>query len=61
MSYMGFLLLIFILWPAFAFGQMQNILEHAKRESEVILYTTMTVRDFEVFNLFGVNSPQLAA
>jgi iron(III) transport system substrate-binding protein len=28
---------------------MQNLLEQARKEGEVVLYTTMTVRDFEVF------------
>lgn len=34
----------------FAYGQTQSLIEQAKKESEVILYTTMTVGDFAVFN-----------
>jgi iron(III) transport system substrate-binding protein len=33
-----------------AHGQTQNLIEQAKKEGEVILYTTMTVGDFAVFN-----------
>jgi iron(III) transport system substrate-binding protein len=37
-------------WPAFGAAQTPEILDQAKKEGEVILYTTMTVRDFEVFS-----------
>lgn len=50
MGIAAILLLSLILWPADLSGQTQNILEQAKKEGEVILYTTMTVRDFEIFN-----------
>jgi len=39
-----------LLWPALSFAQLPNILEQARKEGEVVLYTTMTVRDFELFN-----------
>lgn len=39
----------FVLWPAFCCAQVEN-LDQAKKEGEVILYTTMTVVDFEAFN-----------
>jgi iron(III) transport system substrate-binding protein len=45
-----FLLSLVFLWPAISFAQAPEILERAKKEGEVILYSTMTVPDFEVFN-----------
>ncbi len=44
------LLLISMLVPAFAFAQTADLLSQAKKEGEVILYTTMTVGDFQLFN-----------
>ena len=41
------LLLACMLVPAFAFAQTADLLSQAKKEGEVILYTTMTVGDFE--------------
>ncbi|MGH7833481.1 MAG: hypothetical protein ACREQK_07540, partial [Candidatus Binatia bacterium] len=32
------------------FGQSASLIEQARKEGEVILYTTMTVGDFAVFN-----------
>jgi iron(III) transport system substrate-binding protein len=43
--------LLFVLAaPVFSFAQTQEILNQAKKEGEVVLYTTMTVGDFEHFN-----------
>ena len=41
-----------LLWliPATAWPQSAELINQAKKEGEVILYTTMTVPDFEVFN-----------
>ena len=36
--------------PAFCFAQSQEVLNQAKKEGEVILYTTMTVGDFAHFS-----------
>jgi iron(III) transport system substrate-binding protein len=36
--------------PVLAFAQTADVLNQAKKEGEVILYTTMTVGDFQVFN-----------
>ena len=36
--------------PVFAFAQTADLLSQAKKEGEVILYTTMTVGDFQLFN-----------
>ncbi len=44
------LLLLALIWPAVCYAQSPDILERAKTEGEVILYTTMTVPDFEAFN-----------
>ncbi|MGH7782499.1 MAG: ABC transporter substrate-binding protein, partial [Candidatus Binatia bacterium] len=44
------LLLLANLWATFAFAQSADLINQAKKEGEVILYTTMTVRDFEAFN-----------
>jgi hypothetical protein len=44
------LLLASMLVPAFAFAQTAELLSQAKKEGEVILYTTMTVGDFQLFN-----------
>ena len=44
------LLLISMLVPVFAFAQTADLLSQAKKEGEVILYTTMTVGDFQLFN-----------
>ena len=45
-----FLFFAMILWPALTFSQSAEVLNQAKKEGEAILYTTMTVPDFEVFN-----------
>jgi len=50
MKRLAFLFLSLILLPAPAFPQTSEILNQAKKESEVVLYTTMTVRDFEFFS-----------
>ena len=39
-----------MLVPVLAFAQTADVLNQAKKEGEVILYTTMTVGDFQVFN-----------
>lgn len=44
------LLLILNLLPALVFAQSAELLNQARKEGEVILYTTMTVGDFEHFN-----------
>lgn len=36
-----------MLFPAFAFAQSPALLEQVKKEGEVVIYTTTTVRDFE--------------
>ncbi|MGH7198807.1 MAG: hypothetical protein ACREH5_08745, partial [Candidatus Omnitrophota bacterium] len=41
------ILLAAVLLPAFAFAQSPALLEQAKKEGEVVIYTTTTVRDFE--------------
>src|SRR5215467_9123251 len=46
----AFLFVLSIFWSMLAFAQSPEILNQAKKESEVILYTTMTVRDFEFFS-----------
>jgi iron(III) transport system substrate-binding protein len=46
----AFLSLLSVLWPMHSFAQSPEILSQAKKEGEVILYTTMTVGDFEHFN-----------
>jgi iron(III) transport system substrate-binding protein len=46
----AFLSVLSILWPMLSFAQAPEILSQAKKEGEVILYTTMTVGDFEQFN-----------
>jgi iron(III) transport system substrate-binding protein len=43
-------LLFTSLWAPFALAQSADLIVQAKKEGEVILYTTMTVRDFEAFN-----------
>ena len=44
------LLLSFLLVaPVFCFAQSQEVVNQAKKEGEVILYTTMTVGDFTHF------------
>ena len=45
MKRLAFLFLSLILLSAPAFPQTSEILNQAKKESEVVLYTTMTVRD----------------
>ena len=42
--------MLILLWPALSFSQSPEIIAQAKKEGEVILYTTMTVGDFEHFN-----------
>lgn len=44
------LFLTFALLPSFALAQSPELLNQAKKEGEVILYTTMSVGDFEHFN-----------
>ena len=44
------LLLASMFIPVFAFAQTADLLSQAKKEGEVILYTTMTVGDFQLFN-----------
>jgi len=44
------LLLTLNLLPALSFAQSPELLNQARKEGEVILYTTMTVGDFEHFN-----------
>ena len=44
------LLLTLNLLPALVFAQSPDLLNQARKEGEVILYTTMTVGDFEHFN-----------
>lgn len=39
-----------LLFPVVVAAQTAELLSQAKKEGEVILYTTMTVRDFEFFN-----------
>ncbi len=46
----AFLPLVSIVQLDFANAQTQSLIEQAKKEGEVILYTTMTVGDFAVFN-----------
>ena len=45
----NFVFLVLILWPALALAQTAEIINQAKKEGEVVLYTTMTVGDFEHF------------
>jgi iron(III) transport system substrate-binding protein len=45
-----YLLWVMILWPALCSGQAPDLVDQAKKEGEVVLYATMTVPDFEVFN-----------
>jgi iron(III) transport system substrate-binding protein len=49
----AFLFLLSLLWSTLSFAQTTEILNQAKKEGEVILYTTMTVGDFEQFNKFA--------
>src|SRR5258707_11885299 len=45
------LLIRMLFWPAMAWSQSAELLNQVKKEGgEVILYTTMTVGDFQVFN-----------
>jgi iron(III) transport system substrate-binding protein len=41
--------LLLSLWPVLSLAQTADILNQAKKEGEVVLYTTMTVGDFEHF------------
>ncbi len=43
-------LLAFTAHPDFACAQAQGLLEQARKEGEVVLYTTMNISDFAVFN-----------
>ena len=45
-----YLFCVLTLWPVLCLAQMPETLDQAKKEGEVILYTTMTVSDFETFN-----------
>jgi len=42
-----------LLWPKLSYSQSPEIINQAKKEGEVILYTTMTVGDFDQFNKFA--------
>jgi iron(III) transport system substrate-binding protein len=44
-----FVFIVLILWPVLAAAQTAEIVNQAKKEGEVVLYTTMTVGDFEHF------------
>ena len=44
------LLALSVLLPSLGWSQSAELVNQAKKEGEVILYTTMTVRDFEFFN-----------
>jgi iron(III) transport system substrate-binding protein len=46
---LNFVFLVLILWPVLALAQTAEIVNQAKKEGEVVLYTTMTVGDFEHF------------
>ena len=50
MEKLALLLFFFSFSPGLALGQSPELLNQAKKEGEVILYTTMTVGDFEHFN-----------
>jgi iron(III) transport system substrate-binding protein len=50
MGTLALLFLFFSLLSGLALGQSAELLNQAKKEGEVILYTTMTVGDFEHFN-----------
>ena len=50
MEKLALLLFFFVFSPGLALGQSPELLNQAKKEGEVILYTTMTVGDFEHFN-----------
>ncbi len=45
-----FLIVLWMSCPSLTFAQSPEIINQAKKEGEVILYTTMSVRDFEFFN-----------
>lgn len=47
------LLALDILWPGAARAQSQEVINQAKKEGEVILYTTMNVVDFTIFEKFA--------
>lgn len=44
------LFFIFMLWPSLSLGKSHDLLEQAKKEGEVVLYSTMPVAEFQVFN-----------
>src|SRR5437660_12782083 len=46
----NFLIVLLMSCPSFTFAQSPEIINQAKKEGEVILYTTMTVGDFQIFN-----------
>src|SRR6185437_262535 len=50
MEKLALLLFFFAFSPGLALGQSPELLNQAKKEGEVILYTTMTVGDFQHFN-----------
>lgn len=50
MKKLALLFFFFAFSPGLALGQSPELLNQAKKEGEVILYTTMTVGDFEHFN-----------
>src|SRR5438094_1692913 len=45
-----FLIVLWMSCPSLTFAQSPEIINQAKKEGEVILYTTMTVGDFQLFN-----------
>ncbi len=50
MPWLAPLLFALVFLPASTYAQTAEILNQAKKEGEVILYTTMTVGDFQSFN-----------
>jgi len=46
-------LIFSLLWPVVAYSQSPELINQAKKEGEVILYTTMNVVDFNVFAKFA--------
>ena len=47
---LSIVLLFSVLFPTLAWAQSAELVNQAKKEGEVILYTTMNVHDFEFFN-----------
>jgi iron(III) transport system substrate-binding protein len=46
----GIFLLVLLCYPSFSIAQSPTLIDQARKEGEVVLYTTMNVRDFAVFN-----------